>query len=173
MSVFKNIKITCPDCKVEFPHVIWETINTELNPELKKKIMDETLFDCVCPHCNKKFEAPYSFLYHDVENRLMIQYNADETILTPFAEYVRILDNNLDPDTINMIAYYYRKNHPDENIVFLRIDEEKMLIFQVLTYINNVLDFTDRRQCLSMEEYLNIKKLFEQKQKDHENEQKS
>ena len=85
MSSFRNIKITCPACNIEGPYTIWDSVNVDLDPELKSKVMDGSLFTWVCPNCRKSFNAPYSFLYHDMTHAFMIQFDAVKKRETRFA----------------------------------------------------------------------------------------
>ena len=61
MSSFRNIKITCPACNTEGSYTVWDSVNVDLDPELKVKVMDGSLFTWTCPNCKKSFNAPYSF----------------------------------------------------------------------------------------------------------------
>jgi hypothetical protein len=40
MSSFRNIKINCPDCNTEGAYTAWDSVNVDLNPELKSKVME-------------------------------------------------------------------------------------------------------------------------------------
>ena len=62
MSMPSNTKITCPKCNHESDYIVWYSINVTLNPEMKDKILGDTLFSWVCPHCGERFYAPYDFL---------------------------------------------------------------------------------------------------------------
>ena len=42
MSRKKQIIVTCPECKNESPFIIWESINTMLNPEMKPVVLDRS-----------------------------------------------------------------------------------------------------------------------------------
>lgn len=93
MSSFRNIKINCPDCNTEGPYTVWDSVNVDLDLELKSKVMDGSLFTWVCPNCKKSFNAPYSFLYHDMTHNFMVQFDASRSHIIPFAEYLRVLEN--------------------------------------------------------------------------------
>jgi RNA polymerase subunit RPABC4/transcription elongation factor Spt4 len=51
MSSFRNIKITCPACNTEGSYTVWDSVNVDLDPELKVKVMDGSLFTWICPNC--------------------------------------------------------------------------------------------------------------------------
>ncbi|MBP3210559.1 MAG: CpXC domain-containing protein [Oscillospiraceae bacterium] len=86
MSLSSEITVTCPVCQNNYPFRIWISINTEENPELKKAIQDRSAFLFKCPDCGAKSYIDYGFLYHDMENRIMLYYadskeSAEETYL--------------------------------------------------------------------------------------------
>ena len=54
MSSFRNIIVNCPDCNTEGTYKVWESVNVDLNSELKSRVMDDSLFTWVCSNCNKK-----------------------------------------------------------------------------------------------------------------------
>lgn len=79
MSSHREITITCPKCKQDHPFVIWRSINTTLNPEMKAAVKDRSAFLFECPSCGEKTYVDYGFLYHQMEDRIMIHYaNSDE-----------------------------------------------------------------------------------------------
>jgi len=79
MSSHREIIITCPKCKRYHPFVIWDSINTTLDPEMKAAVKDRSAFLFECPTCGEKTFVDYGFLYHQMEDRIMIHYaNSDE-----------------------------------------------------------------------------------------------
>jgi len=79
MSKPNKVKITCPSCKKETDFVIWESINTTINPELKASVRDLSLFRCTCPECGAVNTINYCFLYHQMEDSVLIYYaNTEE-----------------------------------------------------------------------------------------------
>lgn len=156
MSSFRNISISCPNCKADGEYRVWDSINVDLNPELKPKVMDGSVFEWTCQNCNKKYSVPYSFLYHDMTHNFMVQFDPNRSHIIPFAEYLRIKENELDLSSISMIASKYRQDHPKQNILFEKISEEKDLIFIVLEMPESVWEFTDRKYIVAFEQYLNV-----------------
>jgi len=51
---------------------VYKSINTSLDPELKEKVKDGSLFVWECPDCGKMNLAKYETLYHDPDSKLMI-----------------------------------------------------------------------------------------------------
>lgn len=156
MSSFRTIKITCPDCNTEGSYTVWDSVNVDLDPELKSKVMDGSLFTWVCPNCKKSFNAPYSFLYHDMTHNFMVQFDASRSHIIPFAEYLRVLENGLDMNAIAVIAEKFREDNPHMNILFDSMTADKELLFSVLEMPNDIWEFTERKHVISYEEYLHV-----------------
>ena len=79
MSKIKTVQITCPKCQHSSDFDIWESINTQLDPELKAAVRDRSAFLFTCPECGTQTYIDYGFLYHQMEDRIMIHYaNSDE-----------------------------------------------------------------------------------------------
>ena len=69
--------VVCPKCKGEGEMEIWSSVNVSLDPELRDKIMDDSLFLWTCPHCGEKIFVPFGTMYHDMENRFMLFFDHD------------------------------------------------------------------------------------------------
>ncbi len=83
MSSHTKVIVTCPKCNKEHSIRIWRSINTTLDPEMKAAVRDRSAFLFECPSCGEKTYMDYGFLYHQMEDRIMIHYastdeNADE-----------------------------------------------------------------------------------------------
>lgn len=78
MSTKTTITVRCPKCKKEFETVCWDSLNTELNPEEKIKLLDGTFFDQKCGHCGIVARMFHPVLYHDMSNKAMIWFFTDE-----------------------------------------------------------------------------------------------
>ena len=77
MSKYHEEKIICPSCGKEGEFLVWDSINTVLNPEMKEKVRNRSAFVFTCPHCQQSAEVQYDFLYHQMEDNLMI-YQVNE-----------------------------------------------------------------------------------------------
>lgn len=154
MSSFRNIKITCPACNTEGEYTVWDSVNVDLDPDLKSKVMDGSLFTWVCPNCKKSFNAPYSFLYHDMTHNFMVQFNAERSHIIPFAEYLRVMENELDMNSIAALAAKFREDNPKMNILFDSMTEDRNLVFFVLEMPDGIWVFTERKHVISYDEYL-------------------
>lgn len=156
MSSFRKIKITCPDCNTEGEYTVWDSVNVDLDPELKSKVMDGSLFTWVCPKCKKSFNAPYSFLYHDIGHNFMVYFESEKSHIIPFAEYLRVMENGLDMNTITAMAVNFREDNPKMNILFDRMTEDRNLLFSVLEMSNDIWVFTEQKHIVSYDEYLRV-----------------
>jgi len=154
MSSFRNIKITCPVCKKEGTYTVWDSVNVDLDPELKPKVMDGSLFTWVCPNCKKSFNAPYSFLYHDMTHNFMVQFDAGRGHIIPFAEYLRVMENELDMNAIAALAAKFREDNPKMNILFDSMTDDKNLLFSVLEMPDELWLFTEKKHVILYDEYL-------------------
>ena len=154
MSSFRNIKITCPACNSEGAYTVWDSVNVDLNPELKSKVMNGSLFTWICPNCKQSFNAPYSFLYHDMTHNFMVYFESEKSHIIPFAEYLRVMENGLDMKVIAAITERFRDENPQMNILFDSISADKKLQFSILELSNGIWAFTERKHVISYDEYL-------------------
>ena len=69
-------EIDCPHCKEKVELQMWDSINVSLNPALKDKIKNGTIFDWTCPQCGKTTRIMYPFLYIDMIHTFMIWFGA-------------------------------------------------------------------------------------------------
>jgi len=72
MSKSSDISYTCPRCQKQSRFTVWQSINVDLDPSLKQKVMDGSLFVFHCLYCGFSQEVGYSVLYHDQRNRYMV-----------------------------------------------------------------------------------------------------
>lgn len=78
MTVKHTQSITCLNCKKASDFDFYGSINTMLDPKLKQRVKNFDIFKFVCPHCGSEQFVNYSFLYHQMEDKLMIFYCQDE-----------------------------------------------------------------------------------------------
>lgn len=67
-------QVNCPNCRSKTHVKLWTSINPQLAPGLRKKIMNETLFDFFCPRCQYKSHLQYPFLYNDMKHNFMLYF---------------------------------------------------------------------------------------------------
>lgn len=84
MSKSKYIDIECDCCHNSFSFKIYHSVNTMLNPELRLKVLTDSIGKFQCPHCGNIGVVRYDMLYHQMEDQFMIFYssNVDKAIYT-------------------------------------------------------------------------------------------
>ena len=70
MSIRREISITCPECQKEHPFIMWESINTAIDPKMRSAVKDRSAFLFTCPTCGTKNYIDYGFLYHQMEDQI-------------------------------------------------------------------------------------------------------
>ena len=74
MSLSREEMITCPKCGQQSPFMIWQSVNTMIDPEMKGAVRDLSAFRFTCPNCGNQAVIDYGFLYHQMEDQIMIFY---------------------------------------------------------------------------------------------------
>ena len=79
MSKHHTEIIKCPHCGTESEFTIWDTINVELDPLLKEKVLRAEIYRFTCPECGAMRYRTYDFLYHDTKSKVMIFFLMPES----------------------------------------------------------------------------------------------
>ena len=74
MSKISTHQISCPSCRHTGEFTRWDSINVDLDPDMREKAKCGAIFTWTCPHCGETFTVPYATLYHDMKRNLMIYY---------------------------------------------------------------------------------------------------
>lgn len=123
-------QVNCPKCRNTIDVKLWTSINPQLAPSLRKKIMDESLFDFYCPKCKYKSQLQYPFIYNDMKNNFILYFipyvnknridfnkankeypqlnNKKKRLvkeLNQVKEKIMIFENNLDDKAIELTKY--------------------------------------------------------------------
>lgn len=64
--------IACPCCGKETEARVYPVVNIKRDPQLREKVLDESLFRVTCPACGKPFRLITRCLYHDEEKNFMV-----------------------------------------------------------------------------------------------------
>ena len=152
MSSFTHETIKCPNCQQEGTYMVWQSINVNLNPDQKQRVMDGSIFSWQCPHCGKQYNVPYPFIYHDMTNQFMVQYTPNNPYVL-FVEYIKIKEHGLNNIVINEIEMKYQKLNENENILFDDVSENGDLIFTVYIMSDKFWEVTERKHIISKHEY--------------------
>lgn len=116
--------LTCPYCGEQGEFAVWSNVNVMLNPELKPKVLDRSLFTFACPHCGKTAKVSYDCLYHDVAQEYMVYLVTTEA--SEADTYAMIMQNWSNAMVQQMVGgenYRLRIVHSQEELV------EKILLF--------------------------------------------
>ena len=71
MSLIRLEKVKCV-CGVEKEIQVCDSINIQVDPNLKKKVLKREINSFKCDKCGYQQELVGQFLYHDMSNNLMI-----------------------------------------------------------------------------------------------------
>lgn len=108
MSDIRTEVQKCPHCSKESELTIYSSINVTLDPNLKKKILDSSIFEWECPYCHEKFDLVYDFLYHDMDADYMMFFDPHEL---PANEYKEDAEFPPMPSIFKMDTYQLRQVH--------------------------------------------------------------
>lgn len=88
MSLPSKKTIACPQCNASFTTTIFDSVNTDYDKELAKKIISGEFFDAKCPKCGFVAHLEYDVLYHDMKHNAMIfvVHKANENYKSRIAE---------------------------------------------------------------------------------------
>lgn len=128
MSKHHVEKIICPHCHTESDFILWDSINTSLDPEMKAKVRSGEAFKWVCISCGYEANVEYATLYHQMEDLVMIYYVPGEGDKTETIELMKGKHKNADGEFVEMDmkideGYYKRvvdtRNQFREKLVLL------------------------------------------------------
>ena len=72
MSTQMSKDVGCPKCSAAVRTKMWPGICAQDSPELRSRVLNETLFDWKCPECGYEACFLYPCLYHDRERKFMV-----------------------------------------------------------------------------------------------------
>lgn len=98
MSMMNLQEVECPECHSVNQFAMWSSMNTMINPELKQSVRDRSVFNFTCPTCGTTTPVSYDFLYHQMEDRLMIYLALSEETAEGFVESINWIES--DPDRL-------------------------------------------------------------------------
>ena len=115
MSKHHIEKVTCPSCHHEGDFEVWDSINTVLDPEMKEKVLNQSIFLYTCPNCGETFRLNYPTLYHQMEDLVMIYLVPESEVEKTYEMFYGAVDID------NM--YEFASSHCDD-FKDLRDDED-------------------------------------------------
>lgn len=72
MSKTKEVRYSCPYCGREFDMTVYESVNTEQDPDLRDSCLSGDIFRHSCPHCHTEFMVQYPLVYADPARRFVL-----------------------------------------------------------------------------------------------------
>lgn len=134
MSLCRKELVTCKQCKKEGEFEIWDSINVDIDPQMREKVLSGEIFLYHCPHCGAVTIVPYQTLYHDMERKFMVMSSfvppeEDDDLTTDipdwlksgpregyrmrftlgpgeFVEKIKIFENGLDDIAVERLKYF-------------------------------------------------------------------
>ncbi|MBO4914292.1 MAG: CpXC domain-containing protein [Oscillospiraceae bacterium] len=106
MSQHSMEMISCPSCKKESEFLVWNSINTTLDPEMKDKVRTGEAFLWQCPSCGTRRIVEYPMLYHQMEDHMMIWFMPGDA--QDAVEHFEKLRQGEDPAAAAAPDYRYR-----------------------------------------------------------------
>jgi len=107
MTVVNFDIINCPYCKKENEIPLYHTVNVDVDPDLRRKILDDSLNTFVCRECLFKCELNFDFLYHDMKNKFVLYFSTDQKVIDDQISYYENYEDDLIKITDSM--NYFRK----------------------------------------------------------------
>ena len=104
MSKIIEAKFVCEKCMKEFTGQSYLSINAQINPELKEKVMDGSVFEIVCPHCGHRMIDIHPLVYNDMEKQAMIRVDTFGGLILAEREHKRFAADF--PEIGNSYAFY-------------------------------------------------------------------
>ncbi len=145
MSLSREEMITCPKCGHQSTFKIWQSINTMIDPEMKSAVRDLSAFRFTCPNCGNQAIIDYGFLYHQMEDRIMIFYaetdkDAEDFMSTfkkeKFPEEMQdILGDFLNDNYLIRIVRSQNELREKLAIIDAGLDDRIIEIFKVILFI--------------------------------------
>ena len=155
-------KVTCPSCHYEGNFELWDSINTALDPEMKEKVLNQSIFLYTCPNCGETFRLNYPTLYHQMEDLIMIylvpesevektceifckkntladfhtEKYLNRVVTSPnqLVEKIQIFDAGKDDRIMELVADSLHENNPDKEFDELRfaVDDDGTNILVII-----------------------------------------
>lgn len=153
MSKSRQDTFTCPQCGEDGSLTLWDSINVDLDPDVRRRVEDLSVFEWTCPNCGKTCLVLHPCLYHDMTNEFMVWFAPDNevqdgaqfsqldhytlrTTHTPneFREKINILEQHLDDRAVELtklilVMQLTRDNVDVVDVVFHSIDTSGRFVF--------------------------------------------
>ena len=141
MSMSSKINLSCPKCATANSIIEWQSINADVNPEMRIKILDGSAFLFRCTKCAYTAELSYPCLYHDMTNSLLIFLMPDnhkdaETAIKEIqisADQMKLFNNNYKQRIVTSPKRLVEKIRLLESGIDDKLAEICKLLFRVMS----------------------------------------
>lgn len=147
------VEIICRSCGYH-THVKSHTlVKPQLEPLLKERILQGTMFVYECPRCYTSISYIHGFLYHDSERKLLIGMDLKEKTISALKEQlpdsclflvtnpqqlretIKITEDQLLPDLIAQLkAQLYKQDSAIQTIQYHDFDDENNMLWFTCKY---------------------------------------
>lgn len=138
MSLKNEIIQNCPNCRSEQKVHYYQSVNITLQPELKSKVLSGNLNTNICSKCEKEINVISGFLYHDMQNRIMLELAFEDDN-----------DDNDDSGKNEVI-----NNLIDQGYIYRKTNEYGRLIEKINIFDNKLNDLIIQDISIKMKEML-------------------
>lgn len=112
MSEKSTFDIGCPKCGQKAKTEMWFSLNAQLNPEAKKKLLEGQINLFHCDNCGFETVVHSILIYHDMRNRFVVYYIPFRIVEEHFDMFTEDAEINLHlPEDIMNGAEYFKKIH--------------------------------------------------------------
>lgn len=90
MSRRSKHRIECPECGKSQETIVWDSINVDLDANLRDRLFASEINQFRCPSCGHEALLSTPLLYHDTTRQFCVQYFPPESLGAPeraFQEY--------------------------------------------------------------------------------------
>ncbi len=77
---------TCPQCGRSYPMTLYRSIDAKQRPDLKRKLLEGSLYEATCMNCGYISPLLYACIYIDPERHFMIHLAEDEAGMHVFED---------------------------------------------------------------------------------------
>lgn len=164
MSLREEIAVKCPNCNKESLYHVWGVIDTATDPDMKERVRNKELFSFTCSHCGVQSVVLYAFLYHQVEDKIMIYHVEREEDIPQGCE--QFIGENLPKDTKKAIKNYLSEGYRIRVVSSHNELLEKLFIFEAglddrivelakWLFLNQIADLVKDKNIQEVRFYLN------------------
>ena len=83
MSMQSEETFQCPECGESTEVTIWQSINVDLDPEVRTLLFEEKINQFICKNCHYEAFINAALMYHDMTNEFIVQYYPPEALDDP------------------------------------------------------------------------------------------